>query len=78
MAGLAPGRRSEVLLLSVAVAAGRRVALDPSDGRFAVFTVKGDQLAVTKQRWSGLDQDERRSLEHAGIVDDHGHLVTKP
>jgi hypothetical protein len=76
IAGLAPSRRSEVLMLSVPVDAGRRVALDPSDGRFAVFTVEGDGLQVTKQRWSGLDREERRSLEQAGIVDSGGYLVT--
>jgi hypothetical protein len=66
------GAMPKLLRLSVPTADGStRVALDPADGRFVVFT---NGTATGRTRWSKLDGDERAALREAGIVDKRGHL----
>ena len=66
------GAMPRLLRLSVPTGDGAtRVALDPADGRFVVFT---EETAVRRTGWRGLEGDERAALKAAGIVDRKGHL----
>jgi hypothetical protein len=77
---LAPGAsgqtraHGDALLLSVPGDDGRRVGLDPADGRFVVFRPADRGFTEQKTRWSGLGEDDRESLQRSGIVDRRGHL----
>ena len=77
---LAPGTpgptraHGDALLLSVPGDDGRRVGLDPADGRFVVFHPADHGFTEQRTRWSGLGEEDRESLQRSGIVDRHGHL----